>query len=59
MAKSFVLWGLSPSHGPDWIKVAGGTLRECRAALRSRRLERGWSGLVIYPTGTHPHDDKP
>lgn len=49
----FVLWGLKPSYGTLWLKLAGGSVRELRGEKKRRTKEGGWE-LVILPRGTHP-----
>lgn len=57
----YVLWGVYARdvrlHSPvPWIKLSGGSLRECRRDWRQRAVESGWAGLVIEPVGKHPSD---
>lgn len=44
----YVLWGQKAAHGPDPIKITGGTAAHCEAASRSREAEGGWT-LEIKP----------
>ena len=48
-----VLWG-KPSYLPGSIKIAAGTVRECRRELKVRQRE-GWRGLRIRPAGDDDH----
>ena len=48
---TYLLWGFS-AHHPEPIKLAGGSLRECRVAWRSREAE-GWT-CAIYGVSTEP-----
>lgn len=48
----FVLWGRHPAHGPQWLKITGGTLRQCNGEYR-RRERDGWD-CRIYKKGTSP-----
>ena len=52
--KEYVLWGqyrqtVDAPHVP--LKIAGGTIREVRAAAKSRKQETAWEWLLIMPKG--------
>ena len=54
--KEFVLWGRHASYSDGaWIKVSGGTLRQCRGDWKRLAKEGGWK-LVILVKGSHPDD---
>lgn len=53
LAADLVLWGQHDAHGGVMLKIAGGTMRECRAAMKQRQAE-GWQGLVILVRGEAP-----
>lgn len=47
MKKTFILWGIKPGYGSAPIKIAGGSLRECRGELRRREREGGWKLWIL------------
>lgn len=49
--RRYVVWGFNACHREP-IKLNGGTLRECHAAL-SRRTAEGWT-TAIYLRGDAP-----
>ena len=52
MATEWVAWGFNPRYASRPIKLTGGTLAHCRAEVRTRSGQPGWSGLAVYRHGT-------
>jgi hypothetical protein len=49
----FILWGCMRALDYAPIRITGGSLRDCKAAMRMRQTEgAAWRGLAIYGKGT-------